>query len=188
MAYNSETDKIDKQSTDGLLGAVNSLAYRIHEVERHLHNSEKWFGAAVTPVGETHVADRMVGGVSPFSFLSGNNDFGSWVQIIGSNDTPITTGAVKFDAHRLIVTSTDSTSPFITQIVAGEFADIPTKLADEEYSETPYISATNLNDSGIEEIMVRRALVGEKVWARICCIGQNAKTLNLYFGLHEYEG
>lgn len=182
------TGGIDNAETDGLLGTPDSIAYRIHEVERHLHNMEKWFGAAVTPVGETHVADRMAGGVSPFTVTAGNDDFGAWVQVLGSDDTPVTTGAVKFDAHRILVTATNSTNPFIIQVVSGESADIAAKLAAEQYSESPYISATNNNDSGIEDIMVRRTDVSEKMWIRAACIGSSGSTISLYFGVHEYEG
>lgn len=188
MAYNSETDKIDLVATNGLLGVDDSLAYRMNELERHFHNAEKWFGAATTPSGETHVGDRLAGGISPYALLSGNDDFGAWVQLLGSSDTPVTSGAAKFDAHRLLVTGTDSTSTFIAQIISGESADFAAKLAAENFSETPYISATNLNDSGIEEVMVRRVDAGTKVWARVCCVGENAKTINVYFGIHEYEG
>ncbi len=182
------TDQIDSAPTDGLLGEEDSLAYRVHEIERHLHNTEKWFGMAVTPSGETHVADRMNVADDPFTLTAGNDDFGSWVQILGSSDTPVTTGAVKFDAHRILVTDTNSVNPFILQVVAGESADIAAKIAAEEFSESPYVSATNNNDSGINDILVRRTDTGEKVWARARCIGSNGSTISLFYGIHEYEG
>ena len=186
--YSVSTQKIDDQAVNGLLGTPNSLAYKVHEIERHFHGREKWFGAAVTPSGETHVADRMATSNAPFALLSGNDVFGNWVQILGSSDTPASSGSVKFDGHRFVVTGTDSTAIFIVQIVSGESADIAAKLAAEEFTEAPYISATNNNDSGISDIMSSRVDVGEKIWARCRCIGQSAKTINFYFGLHEYEG
>lgn len=182
------TSKIDNAAADGLLGIPGSLAYRIAEIERHLHNTEKWFGAAVTPVGETHTADRMNGVVQPFVLTAGNSDFGAWVQIIGSDDTPVTPGMVKFDSHRIIVTDTNSTEPFIIQVVSGESADIAVKIAAEQYSEAPYVSATNNNDSGVEDILVRRTSVGEKVWARCACKDSSGSLLSFYYGIHEYEG
>lgn len=183
-----EIDKIDSATTDGLLGVNNSLSYRVAEIERHLHNVENWFGAALSPVGETHIADDMAIADDPFVLTAGNNAFGSWLQVLGSDDTPVIAGAVKFDAHRVMVVDTNSVNPFVIQIVSGEFADIPTKLAAREYSTTPYKSPSNLNDSGIEDTMVRRTSVGEKVWARIRCIGSNGSTLSFFYGIHEYEG
>ena len=34
----------------------------------------------------------------------------------------------------------------------------------------------------------RRQAVGTKAWARCWCVGNNAKTLTIMFGVHEYEG
>ena len=187
-AIEADTTKIDDVAANGLTGVSNSLAYRVGEIERHLHNTEKWFGLAAVASGETHVADRLACLIQPFVITAGNNDFGAWVQILGSGDTPVTSGAVKFDGHRVITTDTNSTNPYIVQVVAGESADIAANIAAELFTEAPYISATNNNDSGITDIMTRRFPVGTKVWARCCCIGSNGSTMDFYFGLHEYEG
>jgi len=188
MSYDAETGKIDKKAVDGLLGVSNSLAYKVHELERHFHNTEKWFGLAAVPSGETHRADRMAGGIQPFVLTAGNDDFGAWVQILGSTDTPVTAGMVSFDAHRFLVTDTNSTNVFLIQVVSGESADIAAKISAELFSEAAYVSATNNNDSGVEEVMVRRTDVGEKVWARCVCIGSSGSTISFYPAVHEYEG
>lgn len=185
---NDEIQKIDNRETDGLLGVEDSLSYRVNEVERHFHNREKWFGLASTPSGETHRADRMGPGIAPFALISGNDAFGAWVQILGSLDTPVSSGMVKLDSHRFIVTTAGSTSMFLIQVASGESVELAAKVAAEEYTEAPFIALSNNNDSGISDIMSRRVAVGEKVWARCICIGQNAEDINLYFGVHEYEG
>lgn len=182
------TGKLDNAPADGLLGTPGSIAYLLAEIERHFHNVEKWFGLAVTPVGETHRADRMNGVVEPFTLTTGNSDFGPWVQVLGSDDTPVNAAAVKFDAHKVLVVDTNSTSPYIVQIVGGESADIAAKIAAEEFSEFPYISQSNLNDSGETPVKSRRQNAGTKVWARAACKGQNAVTISAYLGIHEYEG
>ena len=182
------TRKLDNAATDGLAGAYYSLAYRVAEIERHLHNRARWFGMAAVASGETHVADRMAGGIDPFTFTAGDDDFGSWVQILGSGDTPVTTGAAYMDPHSILVTGTNSTNPFVFQFLAGESVDIAAALAAGAYSEVPYISSSNLNDSGISSVLSRRIPVGTKAWARVCCIGGNGSTISAYFGLHEYEG
>ena len=183
-----EVSKIDSEAVDGLLGVGDSLAYKTEEIESHLHNREKWFGLAAVPSGETHRADRMGPSIAPFAIVSGNNAFGSWVQILGSSDTPVKSGYLYFDAHRFMVTTTNSTEPFLIQTVAGESATIAASLAAENFSEYPYIAATNANDAGIAQIMTSRIPTGTKVWCRCICIGQNAKTINGYFGIHEYVG
>lgn len=158
----------------------------VKEIEQHLHNYEKWFGLAATPAAEIHRADRMDGAISTFRLVAGNNAFGSWLQILGSSDTPVTVGMTKFDLHRAIIVDTNSTDIFTIQIVTGESAGIAAKLAAEDYDEFPYISASNNNDSGISEIVDKRCDTGEKVWMRCANVGGNGTVLDLYIGIHEY--
>ena len=108
------------------------------------------------------------------------------MPILGSADTPVQAGRTQFDPRRVLVTTTDSTEAFAIQFVYGEMADIAAKIAAEEMTEAPYIAATNNADSGIADLMIERAAVTTKMWARAICINQNAKTLNFYFGIHEY--
>ena len=166
---------------------IKNIEQEIYEVEKHLHNYEKWFGQASVPSGELHVADRMAGGISAFQLIAGNDDFGSWVQVLGSSDTPVQSGKVKFDLHRLLVISTNSTRPFTIQIITGESSGIAGKLLSEDFDELPYISASNNNDSGISEIIDKRINVGTKVWMRVCDIGGNGTNINFYIGIHEYD-
>lgn len=169
------------------IGNGDPVLKEVIEIEHHLHNREKWFGLAAVALGELHVADRMAGGIDPFQLVAGNLTFGSWVQILGATDTPVGEGMVKFDGHRVIVTDTNSVDPFIVQIAVGELVDLAALIAAEEFTEFPYISASNNNDSGISEIISRRISAGQKVWARVCCIGSNGSTIDIYFGIHEYQ-
>ena len=107
--------KIDDTATNGLLGVSNSLAYRVAEIERHLHSAASWFGKAAVASGETHVADRIGAGIDPFRIDAGNEDWGAWVQILGSDDTPARTGLVYFDPHMMIVENTESAAVYFIQ-------------------------------------------------------------------------
>lgn len=54
-AYNSGPDscnKIDSLAVNGLLGTRNRLAYKVHEIEKHLHGREYWFGKSA---GDTYL-------------------------------------------------------------------------------------------------------------------------------------
>ena len=84
--------KIDDLATAGLLGVVNSLAYRVHEIERHLHSGARWFETAAVPDGEVHVADSIGSGAGAFQIDAGNDTWGAWVQVLGSEDTPTVAG------------------------------------------------------------------------------------------------
>lgn len=186
------SDEITAVTATGILNQtitpiLENIEEEVIEIEKHLHNYEKWFGLAAVPSGEVHRADRMAGATASFQIVAGNNTFGSWVQVLGSADTPIQAGKTKFDFHRVLVTATNSTRPFIVQIVSGESSGIVAKLAAEDFDEFPYISATNNNDSGISDVIDKRLNSGEKVWMRCADIGGNATTFNFYIGLHEYD-
>ena len=180
-------NKNDTVSGNSLVSLAKYILKESIEIEKHLHGNEKWFGLASTPSGETHRADRMAGGINPFTLTAGNNTWGNWVQILGSDDTPVESGKTKFDPHRFLVTSTNSTNPYNIQLVYGESADIAAKIAAEDMTEFPYIAATNNNDSGISQDMAERYSAGEKLWARCVCIEGNGSTINFYYGIHEYD-
>lgn len=158
----------------------------IENVEHHFHNNEKWFGLAGTPIGETHRADRMDGLIQPFQLIAGASAFGSWVQIFGSGDSPVVPGMTRGDSHRAMITETNSTNPFIIQLIAGEYVDIIANLLAQEFTEFPYIAATNAIESGITEVMSKRFTQGVKLWARCACVGATGTNISFYIGLHEY--
>ena len=173
---------IDNTST------IDHIDKEVVEVEHHLHNFEKWFGIAAPQVGENTIAERVIGDTAVFALVSGTSAFNAtWTQILGATDTPVASGKTKFDLHRFLVTTTDSTNPFIIQIVSGESAGIAAKISAEDFTEFMYIASTNNSDSGISDIIDKRVDAGTKLWARCACIGATGKTINFYFGLHEYD-
>jgi hypothetical protein len=177
--------KIDDAAVNGLGGVQNSLAYRVGEIEHHLHSGARWFETASVPVGETHVADRIGSGGGAFRIDAGNLVWGAWVQILGSSDTPTVAGKVYFDPHQIIVEDTEKASTYFVQIARGASGDAG--LAAGTYSEFVY-GASVQKDTGIIMVQIDRAPVESKLWARCICPGQNTGWFDFYIGLHEYEG
>lgn len=167
-------------------GKITDIAAETKEIELHIHNHERWFGIAAVPSAEVHRADRMSGTILPFQLIAGNNAFGDWVEVLGSNDTPIKAENNFFDFHRILVTNTNSTNTFIIQFIIGESSDFAAKLLAGNYNEIPYKAATNNNDSGVGDLIAYRHNSGEKVWMRCADVGGNGTNINLYFGIHEY--
>jgi len=58
-------EKIDSLAVNGLSGVSNSLAYKVHMIERHIHSGGRWLGLAGTPTA-THFADRIGITSNPF--------------------------------------------------------------------------------------------------------------------------
>lgn len=91
------TLKIDGAAVNGLSGTADSLAYKVHEIEKHIHNSEQVFGsnsgfvAADTPV--------------KFTVIGGNNAWGTELHIHGGDVIESGSSTKKFDLNRLYIAS-----------------------------------------------------------------------------------
>ena len=170
----------------GLEGPEDSLGYRVGEIERHLHSYESWFGAAVAPSGETHVADRIGTTQTAFQADAGNDTWGSWVQVLGSSDTPARTDQVKYDLHRFEFVTAERTGTHFIQVAFGDSGAAAFTAGD--YSEFVIVEPIGQALPGPIQVQDRRKDVGTKAWVRIFVPGQNTGTLDFYIGLHEYEG
>jgi hypothetical protein len=191
IRYMQETQlsKIAAASAGGLTATADSLAYGIGEIERHFHGWERWFCAAAVPNAEIHVADRIgatAASKTPFTITSGNDTWGAWLQILGSSDTPVIAGNVKYDLHRMMVLVANQVSPYFIQIAFGATGD--GAVTANTFSSIVINPASNTDRTEAFPFMSRRQAVGTKGWARCWCVGSNAKTLTIMFGLHEYEG
>jgi hypothetical protein len=176
--------KLDSQPTDGLEGVEDSLAYRVHEIEKHLHNNERWIGAAAVPDGETHIADT--DSMTAFQIDAGNDTWGPWLQIIGSEDTPITAGMAKFDLHRVLVSDVERRGTITRiQIASGESG--AAALASGDYSEIMMLP-DNQGKLDPYDLLKPRYVSGTKTWSRCWVSGQDTGTISFFCGIHEYIG
>ena len=199
MTYSPETQKIDKKATDGLAGANNSLAYRIHELEKHFHNNEHWFGEHLSRNAEADCGQTTT--VQPFVSTAGNGTldagsgeayteaYGTPLCVIGTNDTPVVPGMTEFDMHKIsLVDVSNAGSKVIHRIqfiwgvgtvaaaiIAGQVTEIV--YAPEKDGKVPPV-----------EIKMPRLSVGTKVWIRHWVFDENAPTIDFFIGLHEYPG
>jgi hypothetical protein len=180
------TKKIDDAPTLGLSGTDNSLAYRVHEIERHIHSHERWLETAAVASGETHVADVIGTGGGSFQLDAGNDDWGSWVQILGSSDTPVITNSEYYDLHRIEIDTEERAGTYFLQFAFG--ASGAAALSAGTYTETIYTGPAGAQSGGPVVIQSRRIASGTKAWARTMFPGQDTATIDLYIGIHEYEG
>ena len=186
----AETEKIDNAAADGLLGTPESVSYHVEEIDRHLHNFERWMAAAAAPAGETHVADDITTNQTAFQANGGagaGGSWGAWVQILGSDDTPVRTAQVKYDLHRLLITDHQhNTNCYLIQIGFG--ASGAAALSAETYTEITLVTGSGATEVGPLDMISRRQDAGTKAWARVWAVGQNTGTLDFLVGIHEYEG
>ena len=108
--------KIDQAATNGLAGVSNSLAYRVHEIEKHFHGIEFWWGSDGSPDETTAIAETVS---APFVAVSGDNTWGTAISIMGTDDIPANAGDVRYDARGLLVVDTDHTTTYRMRFIWG---------------------------------------------------------------------
>lgn len=182
-----ETDKLDNGAASALTGTPGSLSYLIGEAERHLHSYERWFGAATAPNGEIHVADRIGTTSAAFQADAGNDAWGSWLQILGSDDTPADVGMATYDPHRIMVVALQTANAIhFVQFAFGSSGGAA--LTAGTYSELVFKPLSVQGQETILMIQTRNVVAGTKAWLRIWVVGQNTSTMDFFIGIHEYEG
>lgn len=186
-SISDETDKIDAAATLGLVGTSNSLAYRVHELERHFHNVERWWGALAAP-DETNAIEANV--TRPFVAASGADTWGAAIPILGTDDNPVLATDVKFDIHRLLVTSLDDeTDAWRIRIIWGTGTSGDAITAGQWSEIMLESNAVPGNRAGGQpvDVIMRREDVGVKLWAQVWN-DTNSEEMSFFWGAHGYAG
>lgn len=183
----TDVNKIDAEAVDGLAGVSNSLAYKVQEIEMHIHSAGSWFESATTAVGTTHTADRIGDGAGAFQLDAGNDTWGAWVQILGSTDTPARTGMAKYDPHLITIPAAEVEGSYFIQFTRGT-VDATTSFAAGHYTELVLVISDKKKADAIIPIQTGRATAGDMLWARCMVAGVDTATLDFFLGLHEYVG
>jgi len=186
-------NKIDNQETNGLDGVSNSLAYRVHETERHFHSPERWFGKSADQSGNDWALSVSSGGMpTAYRAISGSAAFGSdandEAKIIGTDDVSAD-GNVKFDVHRIAISAASVTTVYVLRLVwgTGTMADA---ITARQYTEVLIRRNPGGGENHIIPVVIqnpRHTYGTDKVWIQAKNATDNA-TIDFYVGLHEYEG
>ena len=159
---------------------VNTIYDLVSQIEQHNDHSSRWVGLR-SPTTETLFADTTL---NPYVIDSGNDEFGSWVQLLGTGDTPRDAGNLYYDTHLIYVTDTEQTTLYRLQFAWGADADAAVTAGD--YTETVYQGPLGTPAPGPIEIRHPRLAVGSEFWARCWC-SSNTGTLSFMIGIHEYD-
>jgi len=183
-------NKIDSAPTDGLVGVEGSLAYRIHEIEKHFHSRGRWLGKLGTQTATAWADDTL----TPYQAISGNDDYGGDVNdealVVGTDDAPQITGMVKFDLHKVLITAVSVDTVYKLRIVYGS-GTMAAAIIAGQYSEfmVKFDSSNPQQSAGIPfHVQMPRLTSGtDKVWIQAWNATDNA-TVDFFVGIHEYEG
>ena len=185
MAIGIEFDDTElREDVQFNAGMIGNVLEDTEEIETHFHSNERWFEAAATPDGEVHVADRIGTGAGAFQIDAGNDDWGAWVQILGSDDTPTDPDKDDFDMREIQITAAERTALYYIQVCWGE--DTTTALILNNYTEKPFQPQSVAGKPDAILWQIKQIEAKTKIWARCKCPGQNTATLDLLYGIHEY--
>jgi len=171
-SISDETEKIDAAVTDGLAGVSNSLAYRVHEIEKHLHSKGCMYGK---DPGDTFLLED---GLVSWRVTAGAiGVYGAWVQL--SNGDEI--ADPKWDRHKLMITAASANgSLYYIQLGTGEAA------AQVAESTEPFLPSAQLRQGSVST-QIGRIDNTDKLWGRCKCeVG--AATIDFVLGGHSYPG
>jgi hypothetical protein len=181
----SDTTSTAIGTTKSLMAYSKGAIAKLLEIAKHLHHNERWYGVAELQIAETDIADRIGVDVDPFTLDAGDDDWGAWVQILGSSDTPAESPNVSFDLNELQFTANERAGTYFLQIGYGTSG--AQAIADKTFTEK-VVTFDGANNEKFVTVTTERITAGTKVWARTLCPGQNTGTIKFYFGLHEYLG
>lgn len=173
------TDKIDGLAVSGLSGVNNSLAYKVHEIEKHFHNSAQWFGKD----GGDNLLNR--DSVTPWALVAGTSQaYGTEVQLSDGTEVESGSATKKFDLHEILIVDNDAGNAVTTYKIqfwygTGLFAaaTLLTECVCSFYSVS--------DNHGVIVMVCPRITCNNKLWARVKC-SVNSKSLSFIMGVHTY--
>lgn len=168
----ARTLKIDGEATDGLTGTVDSLAYRVNEIEKHVHNYGHWYGK---DPGDAFLLEN---GLVSWQLTAGaGGAYGNWVQL--SNGDEISDPY--YDPHLITVTQASAQGKlYYIQFGTG------TGGAQVVITTIAFFPAATLRQSPVDVICTRVANTS-LLWARAAC-ETDAATVSFVLGAHHYAG
>jgi len=173
VTVRNDISKIDSEASDGLLGADNSLAYRTEEIEKHLHNRERWYGMDGGGLAEED-------NTTPWSIASGApaDTFSALTQLA----TPDTFPQVKFDIHRVFISNVaTNNNTYLVRFACG-----PTQATATTITTFPYRVATAAQIAPVDVIFSRQ-LVSMGLWASVRS-STAGSAIDFVIGCHTYVG
>ena len=170
--------KIDSLVTDGLTGTRNSLAYRVQEIEKHIHNRERWYGQS----GVTGFLDE--DSLDDWRLTAGAGEaYGAYVQLSNGTETAEGDATKRFDLHKIFVQQGNTNDKnYKVQVRIG--ATLATSAIATEFL---YRSGANSVEAQPISIICGRYPCNCGIWVRSKC-ATDAATLDILVGLHIYPG
>lgn len=158
---------------------------KFYGLEHHIHNIERWYGIVPSPTS-AHTASSA--SMSPFVSTAGDDAYGNWTRIFGSNDLPAFDKNAKVDAHDILVIDVDVAADATThRTQIGFSTDATSTTIGNNYTETMNTPLRGGGNTATPLIMPRIS-VGKQLWVRHWVNEVTNPTMSFFIGVHEYQG
>lgn len=173
------TDHLEDETSQGLNASFDSIAYRVGEIERHLHNSALWFGR---DSGDGFLNRASI---TPWVLVCGSGEaYGTEVQL--SDGTEISSGDPNhyFDLHETLVVENNAGSA-VTIYKIEFWHGTGTFAAASLLTECVATFFQAADNHGVITMVCPRMSCNHKIWARAKC-NINSRDVSILIGGHVY--
>ena len=181
----NKSDAASDAATASLMALLRKTIEEVEEVEQHIHNIERWWGALAVP-DETNATEANVG--RPFAATSGADAWGAAIPIKGSADIPCVAGQTTFDIRELLITDLDDdTTPWRIRIIWGTGTSGDAITAGQWTEQMTQSNAVPGNRAGASplSVLTPRRPVADKLWAQ-AWNDTNGEIISFFWGAHGY--
>jgi hypothetical protein len=177
-------DAIEEGQTD-LENVLLTLHATVEEVERHIHNYERWFGST------GGVAPAVLTSFVPFTVVSSvtAGQFGTPIAVLDGTETPAQTGRLFFDLHRLQIYDVETSNVAWKVRIAdnsGGHTNYADAVAAGRYTEFMVRLTTGANQAQPIPLIQKRLAAGSKIWIAVAKETADATYFKFFIGIHEY--
>ncbi len=176
----------DNWNTQAIQDTLSKALAEALEVERHFHAHERLIAKHQAPTG-TVKADTSATAFYTWDFTAaGDSTFGTALQILGSDDTPIIAGMTKYDFGKVMITVVNSNTLYKMRIYCG--ATVGVAEATGEITDI-WFRGDDTNPQQAHpveiELKMKRHDAGSLIWVAIAN-ATGAQTASAVFAIHEY--
>ena len=189
----TDVNKIDAEALDGLAGVSDSLGYKVHEIEMHLHSAGRWFGCTAAGAGP-----GLITSLTPFEVTSSASalTYGTAVEIFdGTEDFDLHYTPTHTDPHRIFISGVTATGIYKIRLANSQWtgsADTYATMADaitaNKYTEFLLKVDSTKADAISAPVQTGRMMVGSTLWAQVMHTEASAETVSFFIGCHGYSG
>lgn len=158
----------------------------LQKIDEESHTPKDTLGLSSSASFPTTAADADT--MTPYVLTSGDDDWGPWLLLIGSDDTPLRTGKDTFDINDLLVQTVSTAATGRIQI-GWDLTTTTVILANETYTSVMFNPEGIGNNIGVGHIDIDTEDInaGTLVWGRLWVDGENGATASIFIEIHEFD-